>query len=115
MTEEKKPHVFKPGDRVWFEGKKYTLIESSSTVYPLCLDGMTDRISFNEYGKQLLVSTKPSLKPVKKKKRQEVWVVFDEAHVFVNAFEKKITAEHYARINRGHIVRFVKAKEKRQE
>jgi len=78
MTEEKKPHVFKPGDRVWFEGKKYTLIESSSTVYPLCLDGMTDRISFNEYGKQLLVSTKPSLKPVKKKKRQEVWVLFDE-------------------------------------
>ena len=113
MSDEK--FIFRPGMRVWFEGKKYTLKEIGGLNYTLGLEHVSSEVCFTEFGQLIMNSPKPSLKPVKKKKRQEVWVVFDEAHVFVNAFEKKITAEHYARINRGHIVRFVKAKEKRQE
>ena len=65
---------FKVGDRVWFEGNKFTLVNNFSseednnyidTIYPLQLD--THNISFTLSGCQLIQSKNPSIKLVKKR------------------------------------------------
>lgn len=104
-------HTFKPGDRVWFEGKKYAVCSSGNSVYPLALQGVASNICFTDNGRIYLGSSKPSLKPVKKKNRQELWV---------NIYENDLVAAHHTKeqaekmASHGVLevaIRFVKAKE----
>lgn len=67
---------FKVGDRVWFEGRKYTLEENADgtqSIYPLCLSG-NGELTFTVYGRMLPGSHKPSIKLVKKKNRRKIWL-----------------------------------------
>lgn len=68
-------HTFKPGDRVWFDGVKYTIEENDSASYPI----RVDREPFTADGRYKIYHKKPILKPVKKKpkiveKTRDAWV-----------------------------------------
>lgn len=67
---------FKAGDRVWFEGVKYTLDDRGDCLnsqYVLCLKGYPG-VSFTVDGKILSDGKKSSLKLVKKKQRRRIWL-----------------------------------------
>ena len=71
-------HIFKAGDRVWFEGRKYSLeLKSSvSAAYPFFIRvGYDGTFYFTDDGRLCSDSPKPSLKPVKRKERRRVWLI----------------------------------------